>query len=145
MDENRSQHHRQTLNSLNGLTPARPSFSRATRRDTPIDGMWSDALRPLPSADVADSPFSRVPLTPQPNPQRSWSHPFSIDTTSVSELDTESQTQTLVQEAGGERVNRMSQLMTRLTLWQRLRGKGRRRIGWGESCKNMATFSCKSS
>lgn len=57
-------------------------------------------------------------------------------------MDTESQTQTLVQEAGGERVqNRISQLITHLTLWQRLQGEGRRQIGWWESCKNMATFS----
>ena len=66
----------------------------------------------------------------------------SYDTTNAGPvLDAESQ-------HSGETVARISKRVSRafpksFTFWERLNGKGRKRIGWSSSFKAIATYTCK--
>jgi hypothetical protein len=160
MEDERSQHIQGTLEALSSRQSTFPSIEGHSP-DNVTNDLRADPYRPphsaaptfglTPSNDAMPSPryrsshhphratrvmgvteLPRIEQPPNPPPP-SWSR----------EPDAESQTDTVVGEGRGGTLNRLSRIFAgRLTFWQRLRGEGRRYIGWGESLKNMATFSC---
>jgi hypothetical protein len=59
--------------------------------------------------------------------------------------DTESQysQETMVGTEPRRLSNQVSKAFSSLSAWERFKGKGKKRVGWLQSCKAIATFSCK--
>ncbi|KAF5387910.1 hypothetical protein D9615_000100 [Tricholomella constricta] len=161
MEGHGDRHRQRALESLTRhANTKRTRSSTATVGHSVLDGhsIWSDdamSTRHITIQGGIDSRFNTVdlghPPVPTPSNVRTPSRPFSVSVTgpnnngveilwSGRDADAESQYSTDAEPEG--RMARLSRVFTKpYTVWERLKGKGKTRIGWGVSLKTIATFS----
>ncbi|KAG6866493.1 hypothetical protein C0991_003037 [Blastosporella zonata] len=164
MEENR--HRQRALEALTHSAPSRPKSTMAAMSQVGFydsgHSIWSDdaaSTRRIPVSGGIESRFNNIDLGHPATPAtaRMPSRPFSVSVTKPNNhgveviwdihhnSDAESQysSDTAMEHPEGKaaRVSRAFAAPFTLTFWQRLKGDGHAKVGWGSSFKAFATFT----
>lgn len=145
----------QTSHYLSGRSSPRPISPRPRDDDDErIRGYGGTNILTESNWSSREQDYGRSELQP---PSLSVSHPHFVELNLATVgrqgglhrqptmTDTESQysQETMVGTEPRRLSARLSRSLSSLSAWERFKGKGKKRVGWLQSCKAIATFSCK--